>query len=100
MGSERVTCISEHARGGVMAGLRAAVSRTVLCAMMAWCVAVPAAYAHSGTPPDINFWGPFDAGTAQCQRVVGNAVQRCFERVLGEYRRCMNAQLSGQQCDE
>src|SRR6266849_6288924 len=75
--------------GSVRVGVRRFVSGTALGAAMMWCVAVSPANAHSGTPPDINFWGPFDPATAQCQRVVGSAVQRCFERVLAEYRHCM-----------
>ena len=57
----------------------------------------PPARAHGGLPP-IDHWGPFDPATAQCQRVLSTAGQRCFERVMGIERRCMDGQLAGQPC--
>lgn len=55
--------------------------------------------AHGG-PPDITFWGPFPSGTTHCLRTMGRKTQRCVQEVLALEQACMDAQLTGQPCDQ
>jgi hypothetical protein len=48
----------------------------------------------------ITFWGPFPSGTAHCLRMVARKTQRCVQEVLGLQHACMDAELTGQPCDE
>ena len=73
----------------------------VVTAGLVWALgyAAPAARAHGG-PPDITFWGPFPSGTTLCLRMLGRAMQTCVDEALAAQHECMDAQLTGQPCDE
>lgn len=57
------------------------------------------AFAHGGRVP-LAEWGPFDAGTALCQRVLLAATESCARTAWLLRRRCRAAQLEGGSCDE
>jgi len=72
----------------------------VLCvATLAACGLARAVWAHGGTPFDLTSWGGFEPGTVQCQRALGIATERCFERVFAAARHCLDVQIAGGSCD-
>jgi len=83
-----------------MPRVRSALLSLIVCATTSGVLTPAPAHAHGGPPPDISSWGPFDAATAQCQRVISGAIQRCFDRAIAVKRHCMDTQLAGGQCDE
>jgi len=72
--------------------------RGLALALLAGALVPTSLHAHGG-PPDITFWGPFPSGTAHCLRMMGQATQRCVQRVLALQHECMDAELAGQTCD-
>ncbi len=71
---------------------------TALLSALTLTCAAAAVHAH-GDPLPLSAWGDFGAGTAHCQRALGQAVARCADEIFAAHRACIEPQLRGEPCN-
>jgi cysteine-rich repeat protein len=72
----------------------------VLLAIAALSCSVPAAVSAHGEPASLDEWGGYGRLVASCQRAIGRAGFLCAIGTWEARRRCHDADLRGEPCDE